>query len=132
MIIQPCLHTSHTDIVGSFQALVEPHGLSACYTEVSKFGGADGSDIRFASYLVELKNAWREIISEVDLINLLYDAVSKPAGLMNQNGEFISVKKGTASKIFSRATGGNVNRAIRQHSNDQAVLSSIEQYFKMK
>lgn len=84
----------------------------------------------FASYLVELKNAWREIISEVDLINLLYDAVSKPAGLMNQNGEFISVKKGTASKIFSRATGGNVNRAIRQHSNDQAVLSSIEQYFK--
>ena len=29
----------------------------------------------FAVYLDELRTSWRETISEVDLINLLYDAV---------------------------------------------------------
>ena len=72
----------------------------------------------FAVYLDELRKSWREAVSEVDLINLLYDAVSEPADLKNQNGETISVKKGTASKIFHREKGGNVNRAIRQHSHD--------------
>jgi hypothetical protein len=84
----------------------------------------------FAVYLDELRTSWRETISEVDLINLLYDAVSEPANLKNQKGETISVKKGTASKIFHRNQGGNVNRSIRQHSHDQSVLSTIDEYFE--
>lgn len=84
----------------------------------------------FAVYLDELRTSWRETISEVDLINLLYDAVSEPANLKNQKGETISVKKGTASKIFHRDQGGNVNRSIRQHSHDQSVLSTIDEYFE--
>lgn len=84
----------------------------------------------FAVYLDELRKSWREAVSEVDLINLLYDAVSEPANLKNQNGETISVKKGTASKIFHREKGGNVNRAIRQHSHDQSVLLTVDSYFE--
>ena len=86
----------------------------------------------FAVYLEELKGAWNETISEPDLVNLLYDAISEPAGLLNRRGETITVSKGTASKIFKRLRGGNVNQTIRKHSHDSAVIGSIDHFFETK
>lgn len=64
------------------------------------------------------------------MIELLYDAVALPVGLLNQNGDTITVPKGTASKIVNREAGGNVRQDIRTHSTDQRVLDSIEDFFK--
>ena len=42
------------------------------------------SELVFATYLKELKNAWAEEIADPDLINLLSDAVSEPMELVNK------------------------------------------------
>ena len=86
----------------------------------------------FATLLVYLQDAWDEVISEVDLIELLYDGVADAAGVTTEDGQVICVTKGTASKVFARQTGGNVRRDIRKHASDSRVVSSIEGYFKEK
>ena len=87
-------------------------------------------ELVLATYATEMKGIWAKEISDPDLINLLYDAVSLPVGLTNKKGNPIEVSKGTASKIMSRTIGGNVNRAIREHAFDFRVLQSIEDYFE--
>ena len=64
------------------------------------------------------------------MINLLYDAVSIPTGLTNQNNDVLTVDKSVASKIFHRKKGGNINYSIQSHSNDKKVLETIELYFE--
>lgn len=88
------------------------------------------SELVFATVIAELKASWAESISDPEMIELLYDAVALPVGLMNQNGDTITVPKGTASKIVNREVGGNVRQDIRTNSTDQRVLDSIEDYFK--
>lgn len=88
------------------------------------------SELVFATVIDELKISWAESISDPEMIELLYDAVALPVGLLNQNGDTITVPKGTASKIVNREVGGNVRQDIRKHSTDQRVLDSIEDYFK--
>lgn len=88
------------------------------------------SELVFATVIAELKTSWAESISNPEIIELLYDAVALPTGLVNQNGDTITVPKGTASKIVNREVGGNVRQDIRTNSTDQLVLDSIEGYFK--
>lgn len=88
------------------------------------------SELVFATVIAELKTSWAESISDPEIIELLYDAVALPVGLLNQNGDAITVPKGTASKIVNREVGGNIRQDIRTHSTDQQVLDSIEDYFK--
>lgn len=88
------------------------------------------NELVFATVIVELKTSWAESISDPEMIELLYDAVALPVGLLNQNGDTITVPKGTASKIVNREVGGNVRQDIRTYSTDQRVLDSIEGYFK--
>lgn len=88
------------------------------------------SELVFATVIAELKASWAESISDPEMIELLYDAVALPVGLMNQIGDTITVPKGTASKIVNREIGGNIRRDIRENSTDQRVLDSIEDYFK--
>lgn len=88
------------------------------------------SELVLATVVSELKLSWGETIADPDLITLLYDAVAEPIDLKNQNGDPITVPKGTASKIMNRTKGGNPNRDIRKHSKDQAVLDSIEGFFQ--
>lgn len=91
------------------------------------------SELVFATFLNELKNSWNDsTIANEDLINLLYDSVSEPAGLVNKKGESISVSKSQASKIKNREKGGNPNTTIRDHSSDRKVLDSINTYFEKK
>ena len=87
-------------------------------------------ELVFATVLAELKTSWGDTIADPDLINLLYDSISEPAGLTNKNGEPITVNKGTASKIMNRQSGGNPHRSIRSKSADDRVIASIEEYFK--
>ena len=86
----------------------------------------------FATFLMFLKDAWDEVISEVDLIQLLYDGVADPANIRTSDGNVICVAKSTASKVFARQSGGNVRRDIRKHVSDPAVINSIEGYFKKR
>jgi len=88
------------------------------------------SELVFATVIAELKTSLAESISDPEMIELLYDAVALPVGLMNQNGDTITVPKGTASKIVNREVGGNVRQDIRTNSTDQRVLDSIEGYFR--
>lgn len=87
-------------------------------------------ELVFATVINELKLSSKETIADPDLINLLYDAVAEPINLTNKNGDPITVSKGTASKIVNRTKGGNPNRDIRKHSQDQRVLDSIERFFQ--
>jgi len=87
-------------------------------------------ELVFATLLNYLSDAWDEVISQVDLIELLYDGVADPANLKTTDGKVICVKKGTASKVFSRETGGNVRRDIRKHASDPCVKNTIQSYFE--
>lgn len=106
------------------------------YPEVSKgfHFERDGfmNELVFATFLILLSDAWDEVISEVNLIELLYDGVADAVGLRTEDGQVICVTKGTASKVYARQTGGNVRRDIRKHASDPRVLSTIEGYFKDK
>lgn len=88
------------------------------------------SELVFATVISELKTSWAESISDPEMIELLYDAVALPTNLVNQNGDPISVPKGTASKVVNREVGGNVRQDIRANSTDPRVLDSIEAYFR--
>lgn len=88
------------------------------------------SELVFATYLKELKNAWAEEIANPDLINLLYDAVSEPMELVNKENGTITTEKSAASKIMNRQKGGNALKVIRTNANKDKVRSSIEQYFE--
>lgn len=88
------------------------------------------SELVFATYLKELKNAWAEEIADPDLINLLYDAVSEPMELVNKENGTITTEKSAASKIVNRQKGGNALKVIRTNANKDKVRSSIEQYFE--
>ena len=90
-------------------------------------------ELVFATFLQLIKDSWKSgkrRISQADLINLLYDAVSIPTGLTNQNNDVLTVDKSVASKIFHRKKGGNINYSIQSHSNDKKVLETIELYFE--
>ena len=103
--------------------------------EVSKgfhFENEYMDEMVFATLLILLKDAWDEVISEVDLIQVLYDGVADPIGLRASDGSVICVKKGTASKVFARQTGGNVRKDIRVNAKDPRVTGTIEKYFKEK
>ena len=103
------------------------------FPKVSIFEG-DGlmDEMVFATFLILLSDAWDEVISEVNLVELLYDGVADAANLRTEDGQVICVTKGTASKVFARQTGGNVRRDIRKHASDPKVITSIEEYFKKK
>lgn len=88
------------------------------------------SELVFATYLKELKNAWAEEIADPDLINLLYDAVSEPMELVNKENGTITTEKSAASKIVNRQKGGNALKVIRTNAKKDKVRSSIEQYFE--
>ena len=88
------------------------------------------SELVFATYLKELKNAWAEEIADPDLINLLYDAVSEPMELVNKENGTITTEKSAASKIVNRQKGGNALKVIRTNANKDKVRSTIEQYFE--
>ena len=90
------------------------------------------SELVFATYLRELKNAWAEDIADPDLIELLYDGVAEPMGLLNKENNTITVDKGTASKIVNRQKGGNALRLIRNKANNEKVQVTIESYFQNK
>lgn len=90
------------------------------------------SELVFATYLRELKNAWAEDIADPDLIELLYDGVAEPMGLLNKEKNTITVDKGTASKIVNQQKGGNALRLIRTKANNERVQVTIESYFQNK
>lgn len=54
----------------------------------------------FATLLILLKDAWDEVISEVDLIQVLYDGVADPIGLRASDGSVICVKKELQAKCL--------------------------------
>lgn len=81
------------------------------------------SDFVFSIYVGRMKKAWKGVISDMDLISLLYGLIAIPAKLEDKNGEIISCSKTTASEIMNRKT--NAHRKIREHSRDEAVMSSI-------
>lgn len=58
------------------------------------------SEFVFSSYVIELKNAWRETIANEALIQFLYDSIIMTLSLMDKNGEYITVKKETAKQNF--------------------------------
>ena len=90
------------------------------------------NELVFSTVLKELKTSWKDsIIADPDLIELLYDAVAEPAGLVNKEGDAITVSKGQASKIVNRQKGGNPLKAIRDHSSDKEVLDNIDTYFEI-
>lgn len=80
--------------------------------------------------MAKLKTSCAESISDPEMIEILYDAVALPIDLLNQNGDTITVPKGTASKIVNHEVDGNVRQDIRTHSTDQRVLDSIDDFFK--
>ena len=88
------------------------------------------NDLVIATFLNEIKRVWKDSVSDPDLIVLMYNAVSEPAGLKGQTGQHIDVKKGTASKIMKRMPGGNFHREIKKHIADPAVNESIVPYFE--
>lgn len=88
------------------------------------------SELVFSTYLNELKNAWAETVADPDLIQLLYDGIANPLGLLNKDKSVISVEKGAASKIVNRKKGGNALKAIRTGASKKLVKESIEQYFE--
>lgn len=88
------------------------------------------AELVLAVVVNELQSSWNEQISSMDLINLLYDAISEPANLKNKNGEYISVSPTVASYIVNRKPGGNPNAQIRKHAYDQAVVNTIDDYFE--
>lgn len=79
------------------------------------------SELVFATYLKELKNAWAEEIADPDLINLLYDAVSEPMELVNKENGTITTEKSAASKIVNRQKGGNALKVIRTNANKDTL-----------
>ena len=83
------------------------------------------SELVFATYLKELKNAWAEEIADPDLINLLYDAVSEPMELVNKENGMITTEKSAASKIVNRQKGGNALKVIRTNSNKIKCASPL-------
>lgn len=87
------------------------------------------SELVFATVIGELKKSWNGAISDPEIIELLYDAVALPTGLMNKNGDPITVPKGTASKIVNRKAGGNIRQDIRKSSTDKRVAESIVDFF---
>lgn len=87
-------------------------------------------DLVLATVAKEIKAAFADSISDMDMIQLLYNAVAYPANLMNQNGDTIFVPKATASAIMNRKKGGNPLRIIRKHSMDEAVKNTIVAYFE--
>lgn len=89
-------------------------------------------DLVISVFAGELKKFWREQISDVDLIELLYDAVADPIDLRDENGNPISVPKATASKIMNRKAGGNIHTKIKKHIADEAVNNTIVAYFEKK
>lgn len=81
------------------------------------------SELVFATYLKEVKKAWKRKISDQDIVQLFYDAVAKPMGYD------ISVRPDTASKVMNRKPSGNVRDDIREGSTEDKVLAVIEGYF---
>lgn len=81
-------------------------------------------ELVFATVIAEIKNAFVDEINDPDLIQLLYGGVAYPLGIT-----IGKVQKGAASKIVNREPGGRPLRIIKGHSQDQAVKTSIGQYF---
>ena len=87
-------------------------------------------ELVLATYMFELKNAFQETISDPDLLELLYDGVADPLGLLNQNKQTISVSPAQASLIVNRRKYGNALKVIRNGASKDEVRASIEGYFK--
>lgn len=87
-------------------------------------------DLVFSTVLKEIKAAFVEPVSDPDLIQLLYDGIAIPANITNQNGDAIIVSKPSASAIMNRKRGGNALKVIRQHSIDEVVVNTIDDYFQ--
>lgn len=87
-------------------------------------------DLVLAIYVNELKTAFRDTISDPDLIELLYDGIADPLGLLNQNKQTITVSKAHASNIVNRKKYGNALKVIRSGAGRPEVKNSIESYFQ--
>ena len=90
------------------------------------------NELVLAVYLLELKSAFEEAISDPDLLELLYDGIADPLGLLNQNKQTISVSPAQASLIMNRKKYGNALKVIRKGAGKKEVKDSIEGYFKKK
>ncbi len=82
-------------------------------------------ELVFATVIAEIKNAFKDEITDPDLIDLLYLGVTKPLGI-----SVGKVQKGAASKIVNRKAGGNPLKIIRNNSQDPKVKASIGAYFR--
>lgn len=89
-------------------------------------------ELVFATYLKEMKEAWNEEISDPTLIEVLYDGVADPLGLLNKEKDTISVPKSVASKIVNRQKSGNPLKVIRNGAGQKKVRDSIPSYFQKK
>ena len=83
-----------------------------------------------STVIKELKNAWAGRIAAPDLIELLYDGVAEPIGLLNKNKDTFNVTKTDASRIVNRKKYGNALKAIREGASMPIVKENIESYFK--
>lgn len=79
----------------------------------------------FASFLKEVKNAWKRGEAQEKIIEAFYNAVVESGGLEEQLKDKIVVTRSYASLVFHRNPGGNVKKEILDHIDDELVKKNL-------
>lgn len=79
----------------------------------------------FASFLKEVKNAWKRREEQGKIIEAFYYAVIEAGGLEEQLKDRIVVTPSYASLVFNRNPGGNVKKEILDHIDDELVKKNL-------
>jgi len=82
----------------------------------------------FGSYERVIKAAYARTISDVDLINSLFDGISGYADISNKVGDMISVSKSKASQMANMKC--DVFSIIREYASKQDARSNCLKHFK--
>lgn len=79
----------------------------------------------FASFLKEVKNAWKRGEAQENIIEAFYNAVVESGGLEEQLKDRIVVTRTYASLVFNRRPNGNVRKEILDHIDDELVKKNL-------
>lgn len=84
-------------------------------------------ELVFATYIRELKDAWKGTVTTEDLINLLFGQIVIPCNVKSQKGESYYVSKESASRLLNLKE--NVSPKIWKHADDVDIVKSTKDYF---
>lgn len=84
----------------------------------------------FASFLKEVKNAWKRGEAQEKIIEAFYNAVVESGGLEEQLKDRIVVTRTYASLVFNRRPNGNVRKEILDHIDDELVKKNLPDLFE--